>query len=112
MMTPEAAMQCIGQEKPEAMRTIEFWVEGDPKGKERPRANRFGRPYTPKNTLAYEKKIREACEKAMPNPEGGISGAGRVRGVGLLPDPKIYHEKGKGFYAGGKELPGKDARRG
>lgn len=43
---------------------INFTVYGKPIGKQRPRFGR-GRAYTPKETVAYEKQISEACLKAM-----------------------------------------------
>lgn len=107
MMTPEAAMQCIGHEKLEAMRTIEFWVEGDPKGKERPRPNRFGRPYTPKNTVAYEKKIREACEKQCPTRKAGFLGPVELEVRAYYRIPKSTTKKARAFMLEGKSFPTK-----
>lgn len=42
------------------MLRIEFTVEGNPKGKERPRFTRGGICYTPKATVDYEKRVRDA----------------------------------------------------
>lgn len=42
------------------MLRIEFTVEGNPHGKERPRFTKCGICYTPKTTTAYEKKVRDA----------------------------------------------------
>lgn len=36
---------------------VKFTVPGAPQGKGRPRFTQFGKPYTPKNTADYEKKI-------------------------------------------------------
>lgn len=42
------------------MISIKFTVYGKPQGKARPRFTRQGRAYTPKNTVDYEKQIRQA----------------------------------------------------
>ena len=36
------------------MREIKFTIEGEPKGKGRPRFTRGGHAYTPKETVEYE----------------------------------------------------------
>lgn len=41
------------------MKRIAFTVWGEPKGKARPRFTRFGKPYTPKDTVDYEKQVQE-----------------------------------------------------
>lgn len=38
--------------------TVHFFIPGDPKGKERIRFTRDGKPYTPKSTKNYEEQIR------------------------------------------------------
>lgn len=42
------------------MISIKFTVYGKPQGKARPRFTRQGRAYTPKNTVDYEKQIKQA----------------------------------------------------
>ena len=42
------------------MINIKFTVYGKPQGKARPRFTRQGRAYTPKNTVDYEKRIKQA----------------------------------------------------
>lgn len=42
------------------MISIKFTVYGKPQGKARPRFPRQGRAYTPKNTVDYEKQIKQA----------------------------------------------------
>ena len=47
--------------------TVEFYIPGDPKGKQRPkfaRRGKFTTTYTPKQTVEYEKKVRIAYNKA------------------------------------------------
>lgn len=39
-----------------------FSVPGPPRGKGRPRFTRTGHSYTPKETVAYESRIRDACK--------------------------------------------------
>lgn len=39
-----------------------FSVPGPPRGKGRPRFTRTGHSYTPKETVAYERQIRDACK--------------------------------------------------
>lgn len=49
----------------EHIQTVEFTVEGEPKGKGRPRFTKAGHAYTPKATKEYELRIRQACWRAM-----------------------------------------------
>lgn len=44
------------------MLTYKLIIEGEPKGKGRPRANRKGWIYTPNETREYEERIRSAYE--------------------------------------------------
>lgn len=46
------------------MMKTKFVVYGEPQGKARPRFTRYGRTYTPKKTVDYEQKIREAYQAA------------------------------------------------
>ena len=62
---------------------IEFRIEGDPRGKQRPRHTRSGIVYTPSETVAYEKKIKAAYYGALAEP-------------GAEPGTAIYHEPEKG----------------
>ncbi len=43
---------------------IYFYVSGKPRGKGRPRFTRYGKPYTPKETVDYEKAVQAAWWKA------------------------------------------------
>lgn len=43
---------------------MKFTVYGKPQGKARPRFTRQGRAYTPKNTVDYEKQIKQAYVSA------------------------------------------------
>lgn len=46
------------------MREIKFTIEGEPKGKGRPRFTRGGHAYTPKETVEYEEWVRASYLKA------------------------------------------------
>ena len=52
-----------------------FTVYGEPQGKARPRFTKSGRTYTPKNTVDYEKSIKDAFLKNMGElqEDGGIT---------------------------------------
>lgn len=41
-----------------------FTIEGDPKGKQRPRFTKYGSTYTPSETVAYEKKVAYSYRQA------------------------------------------------
>lgn len=49
------------------MKRVEFLVAGTPIPKARPRVTRSGHAYTPKTTVEYESRIREAASKAFPD---------------------------------------------
>ena len=56
---------------------LSFRVNGEPRGKQRPRFTKQGRVYTPKETRNYEREIREAALKAAAvagylKPEGPV----------------------------------------
>lgn len=44
--------------------TLHIRINGEPRGKQRPRFTKQGRAYTPKETREYEAQIREAALKA------------------------------------------------
>ena len=44
--------------------TLHIRINGEPRGKQRPRFTKQGRTYTPKETREYEAQIREAALKA------------------------------------------------
>lgn len=46
---------------------IEFVIDGDPMGKQRPRLTRDGHAYTPKETRDYEAKVIAAFRLAYPD---------------------------------------------
>lgn len=54
---------------------IQFTVDGEPKGKARPRFTRYSTPYTPETTVSYEERIRLEFWKiyGVPEPEKGVS---------------------------------------
>ena len=45
---------------------FEFFIPGEPRGKERPRGTKNGVYYTPSKTRSYEKHIRECFYRAYP----------------------------------------------
>lgn len=81
-----------------------FIVYGDPQGKARPRFTNKGRTYTPKNTVEYEKRIRDAFIAA-----GGklIDGYVSVVVQSVFEVPKSYTKKKKLQAAEGTLLPSK-----
>ena len=47
------------------MKRIDFWFQGEPVGKGRPRFTRQGRAYTPKKTRDYELKLAAKASDKM-----------------------------------------------
>lgn len=45
--------------------SLHIRINGEPRGKQRPRFTKQGRAYTPKETRQYEQEIREAALKAV-----------------------------------------------
>ncbi len=86
---------------------IHFQVEGDPKGKGRPRFSRVGnftKVYTDKQTLSYEAMIATFAKQAM----GGTEPLKTPVSVFLyvrLPIPQSYPKKRKEACLNGSELP-------
>jgi Holliday junction resolvase RusA-like endonuclease len=89
------------------MMQIHFQVEGDPKGKGRPRFSRVGsftKVYTDKQTLGYEAKIAHFAKQAMGTSEPlktPVSVFLYVR----LPIPQSYPKKRREACLNGSELP-------
>jgi Holliday junction resolvase RusA-like endonuclease len=89
------------------MMQIHFQVEGDPKGKGRPRFSRVGnftKVYTDKQTLTYEAMIATFAKQAM----GGTEPLKTPVSVFLyvrLPIPQSYPKKRKEACLNGSELP-------
>jgi Holliday junction resolvase RusA-like endonuclease len=89
------------------MMQIHFQVEGDPKGKGRPRFSRVGnftKVYTDKQTLSYEAMIATFAKQAM----GGTEPLKTPVSVFLyvrLPIPQSYPKKRKEACLNGSELP-------
>lgn len=86
---------------------IHFQVEGDPKGKGRPRFSRVGnftKVYTDKQTLSYEAMIATFAKQAM----GGTEPLKTPVSVFLyvrLPIPQSYPKKRKEACLNGSEMP-------
>jgi Holliday junction resolvase RusA-like endonuclease len=89
------------------MMQIHFQVEGDPKGKGRPRFSRVGsftKVYTDKQTLGYEAKIANFAKQAM----GGTEPLKTAVSVYLyvrLSIPHSYPKKRGEACLNGSELP-------
>jgi Holliday junction resolvase RusA-like endonuclease len=89
------------------MMQIHFQVEGDPKGKGRPRFSRVGKftkVYTDKQTLTYEAVIATFAKQAM----GGTEPLKTPVSVFLyvrLPIPQSYPKKRKEACLNGSEMP-------
>ena len=89
------------------MMQIHFQVEGDPKGKGRPRFSRVGsftKVYTDKQTLTYEALIATFAKQAM----GGTEPLKTPLSVFLyvrLPIPQSYSKKRREACLNGSELP-------
>jgi Holliday junction resolvase RusA-like endonuclease len=89
------------------MMQIHFQVEGDPKGKGRPRFSRVGnftKVYTDKQTLSYEAMIATFAKQAMGASEPlktPVSVFLHVR----LPIPQSYSKKRKEGCLSGLEMP-------
>jgi len=89
------------------MMQIHFQVEGNPKGKGRPRFSRVGsftKVYTDKQTLTYEALIATFAKQAM----GGTEPLKTPVSVYLyvrLPIPQSYPKKRRDACLNGSELP-------
>ena len=89
------------------MMQIHFQVEGDPKGKGRPRFSRVGnftKVYTDKQTLTYEAMIATFAKQAM----GGSEPLKTPVSVFLhvrLPIPQSYSKKRREACLNGLEMP-------
>lgn len=72
---------------------VEFFLEGTPKGKGRPRFTRMGRTYTPPETKAYEAAISHAFKCAAE--EQGLHIPVFPVDVGVRLSVRIYHKPSK-----------------
>lgn len=73
--------------------TVTFTVEGEPKGKARPRFRRFGRitlTYTPKSTVEYEDKVLNSFLSAVDEDFKPFEGAVEADTLCIFPIPKSY----------------------
>jgi Holliday junction resolvase RusA-like endonuclease len=89
------------------MMQIHFQVEGDPKGKGRPRFSRVGsftKVYTDKQTLGYEAKIAHFAKQAIGSTEP-LKTAVSVYLYVRLPIPQSYSKKRREACLNGFELP-------
>lgn len=85
---------------------IEFFVEGKPVGKGRPRFTRTGHTYTPERTRQYEKAVAWECRKAMKgNPPSDLPQHVSI-GVSILP-PKSWSKAKRAKALHGEIKPGK-----
>jgi Holliday junction resolvase RusA-like endonuclease len=91
------------------MKKIEFFVEGDPKGKGRPRFRRAGnfvQTYTDAKTKSYEQKISEAAKIAMNGSEPFKQPLWMTLRI-YMPVPKSYSKKRSEACLNGFEYPTK-----
>lgn len=89
--------------------TVEFTIPGSPKGKARPRICRIkGRniAYTPRQTLDYEKLVKESYE-ADSNVLYDKNIPLKISVIALFPIPKTVSKKLKNDMLNGKILPTK-----
>jgi Holliday junction resolvase RusA-like endonuclease len=84
--------------------SISFCVMGEPKGKGRPRFTRSGHAYTPKDTIEYENRIRQAYRMADAPMLTGSIGIGIKAYYGI---PKSRSNRIKAEMAEGKIRPTK-----
>lgn len=84
---------------------IEFTVPGDPRGKGRPRFTRQGTAYTPKETTAYEKKVRAAYYEARRETDARLTGPVAVQITAYYEIPKSVTKKIREKIMAGEELP-------
>lgn len=92
-----------------SFKSIEFFVEGDPKGKGRPRFRRAGnfvQTYTDAKTKSYEQQIRDAAKISM----NGLEPSKHALWLTLrisMPVPKSYSKKRSEACLNGLEHPTK-----
>ena len=73
---------------------VDFYIEGNPRGKERPRTRRFKNfitTYTPRKTTEYEKKVRESYLNSVGQLQ--LSGPLKAEVLALFPVPKSVSKK-------------------
>ena len=88
---------------------VNFSIEGQPVGKQRPRFRRFGnfvQTYTDAKTKSYETLVKEAAIKAMEN-RPPIEGPVKLDLIIRLPVPKSYPKKRSEACLNGSEWPTK-----
>lgn len=84
---------------------IEFTIPGDPRGKGRPRFTRRGTAYTPKETTAYEKKVRACYYEARQETDARLTGPVAVDITAYYGIPKTVTKKVREKIMAGEELP-------
>lgn len=93
--------------KPSPSGPVEFWTEGRPTPKERPRTDsRNGgvRTFTPTKTVAYERKVAFQARLAMDG-RAPFAGPVAVEMIFVVPVPKSWSEKKKSSARAGTLLP-------
>lgn len=88
---------------------VNFSIEGQPVGKQRPRFRRFGnfvQTYTDAKTKSYETLVKEAATKAMGS-SPPLEGPVKLDLIIRLPVPKSYPKKRSEACLNGSEWPTK-----
>jgi len=88
---------------------VNFSIEGQPVGKQRPRFRRFGnfvQTYTDAKTKSYETLVKEAATKAMGS-SPPLEGPVKLDLIIRLPVPKSYPKKRSEGCLNGSEWPTK-----
>ena len=70
---------------------MKFEVKGKPRGKQRPVVTKFG-AYTPKETVLYEKLVKDTFKSKYPNFEP-IMGEIKAKIIAVFSVPKSYSKK-------------------
>jgi len=88
------------------MKRIDFWMQGEPVGKGRPRFTRQGRAYTPKKTRDYELKLAsKASDKMVELGLDPIDVPCRVSVMAQFAIPKSYSKKRREAATMGEIIP-------
>jgi endodeoxyribonuclease rusA len=83
-----------------------FRVDGEPRGKQRPRFTKQGRTYTPKETRQYEQEIREAAlNRAVASGYLKPEGAVRVSITAWFSPPASWSKKKRAAAMAGHIYP-------
>lgn len=85
---------------------ITFQIHGKPFGKQRPRSTRFGRMYTPKETVAFEGVVREVGALHCASP---LQGPVRLTITATFQPPPSWSKKKRAAHLGRPHIQKPDA---